>query len=439
MFGRVAELTRSERNKSQYETAARRSETKRKREVRTLNSTSITTARKAGAGQAIVLLLPAILVTMGAAALVPVIPQIHREFAHLPNVNLLTQLVLVIPSLFLVIFCPVMGWLGDRFGRRRLLLAGLALYAVVGVAPMGLQSISAILICRALVGVAEAAVLTLSTTMISDMFDGPERDRWLGFQAAIASASSVVIIAASGALAQFGWRAVFAIYLAALVMLVLVLATTWEPDRAARRAAGDVVVGQNKAIWKRLAAICAITLLASVTFFAVQLQAATAFERLGLVTPALMGMLIGFIAIGTPIGAVIFRFVNTRPTLVLLGVGFGAASIGLFGMGFAPTVVILTAALFIGQIGCGILLPTLLTAAVRGLGPEIRGRGIGIWQGTFSIGQFTSGVSFAMLVGHFGASPPAFAVLAWGAITAAGLAVAGYVFLNTRRAGPASR
>lgn len=56
----------------------------------------------------------------------------------------------------------------------------------------------------------------------------------------------------------------------------------------------------------------------------------------------------------------------------------------------------------------GIVPPTLLTWATRGLAFEIRGRGNGIWQGTFAVGQFLSGIIVTFLGETSGGLLPAF-------------------------------
>ena len=73
-------------------------------------------------------------------------------------------------------------------------------------------------------------------------------------------------------------------------------------------------------------------------------------------------------------------------------------------MGRASSLSVLIAAAFVNQIGCGALLPTLVTASMRLLPFEHRGRGAGIWQGTLASGQFLVGMSFPALTQATGGS-----------------------------------
>jgi hypothetical protein len=52
---------------------------------------------------------------------------------------------------------------------------------------------------------------------------------------------------------------------------------------------------------------------------------------------------------------------------------------------------------FVNQIGCGIVLPTMLVWATHDLAYAIRGRGTGLWTAAFAIGQFLSGMVVTLL------------------------------------------
>jgi MFS family permease len=358
------------------------------------------------------LLLPGILAVMAVIALAPNLPQLSQAFAGEPGARWLIPMIVTVPSLCLVLFSPLAGMLGDRFGRRRLLLWAMVVYSVVGCAPMLLDSLWAILVSRVFVGITEAAVLTLSTTLIGDYFKGAERDRWLGYQTAVASISSVALFAIAGALGQFGWRAPFAIYALPLLFVLLVMLFTWEPAPQEAEEAGQAGDSAPVFPWKRMGGICAITLVGSIMFYVVAIQASVALANVGLTDPKVIGGLTALSALGTPLGTILFRFITTWPIQRLLLLSFALIGVGLAGIGLAPSPGPLTASLFVAQVGCGVLLPSLLTWAVRGLPYAIRGKGVGVWQGVFSVGQFISTLLVVALTGALGGLPPVFYLLA---------------------------
>jgi len=74
--------------------------------------------------------------------------------------------------------------------------------------------------------------------------------------------------------------------------------------------------------------------------------------------------------------------------ITLLAIDFAVIGVGfaLMAASTSPTAYAWGAG--VQQIGCGLILPTLLVWATRGLAFEVRGRGTGVWQAAFAIGQF---------------------------------------------------
>ncbi len=136
------------------------------------------------------LLLPITLSTMAIVLLAPILPQLLADFSTVPAHEYWVPMILTIPALCVAVFSPIAGIAGDYFGRRPLLLVALALYGVLGIAPIFLSSLSAILVSRVGVGITEALIMVLTTTMIADFFTGPARDKWLAAQTACASLSA---------------------------------------------------------------------------------------------------------------------------------------------------------------------------------------------------------------------------------------------------------
>jgi MFS family permease len=87
------------------------------------------------------LLLPITLSTMAIVLLAPILPQLLAEFSAIPGYEFWVPMILTVPALCVALLSPVAGILGDRFGRRRLLLWSFVVYAVVGVLPVFLSSL----------------------------------------------------------------------------------------------------------------------------------------------------------------------------------------------------------------------------------------------------------------------------------------------------------
>jgi MFS family permease len=366
----------------------------------------------------IALLLPITLSTMAIVLLAPVLPGIIAEFSGVAGHDYWVPMILTIPALCIALFSTLAGALGDFFGRRRLLIASFLVYAVVGIAPVFLKDLTAILISRVGVGLAEALIMVLSTTMIGDYFHGAARDKWLAAQTAFASMSALIFFNVGGQLGAFGWRTPFWVYLSAILMLVLVLAFTWEPQGDSGDEADHAPHNASWAgfPWGRMLVILGITIYGAIFFYTVQIQSASGLAVLGITDPARAGFLTSIASVGVPLGTFIYSRVGRMPVQRLLMTEFALLAVGFLIMGRAGAPVGFIIGCFINQLGAGLLLPTLLVWAMSLLAFEVRGRGAGMWQSAFALGQFLSPVVVTFASQQTGGLQNAFAVLSGGAL-----------------------
>ena len=371
--------------------------------------------RKPGFMQGIMLLLPITMAVMGISVLTPVVHLLLEQFKDVPNHEyLVIGGVLTMPAIWVLLFSPVAGWMSDRLGRRALLLAAMVVYALLGTAPAFMSNLYAIILARAGVGICESVVMTVSTTMISDYFRGRARERWIASQTAVASLSAIGIIYLGGQLgAAYGWRGPFYLYLYSLPLAVAVAIFIWEPPHESIEPSTQQPGGPAYVVfpWARILGICALTLLASICFYTVITKNAEAFVSLGLSDPALIGKLTMLSSIGVPIGTLIYWGLARLQTGWLLLIDFALIGIGFLLMSRATQPDAYAWGSFVNQIGCGLVLPTMLVWATRGLAYSIRGRGNGLWQAAFAIGQFLSGMIVTLLSQHLGGLLPTFGIM----------------------------
>ncbi|WP_240501389.1 MFS transporter, partial [Streptomyces neyagawaensis] len=155
---------------------------------------------------------------LGAVLLAPVLPKLQELFRTVPDADVLVPLILTIPALTVALVAPLAGVLLDRLGRRIPLIVATVLYALFGTAPLWLESLGAIVASRALLGVAEAFVLTSCTTLIGDYYTGRARDRYLALQTVCATISATAFFILGGAMATTDWRAPFQLYAVGLLL-----------------------------------------------------------------------------------------------------------------------------------------------------------------------------------------------------------------------------
>ncbi|ARZ71048.1 MFS transporter [Streptomyces sp. HU2014] len=117
-----------------------------------------------------------------------------------------------------------MGSLGDRIGRKKLLLCGAVAFGAVSVLNAYATSPEMMIAARALLGVAGATLMPSTLALIRNLFHDPkERSLAIGIWGAMASAGAAVGPVVGGVLLQnFWWGSVFLINLPVMAVLVLV-------------------------------------------------------------------------------------------------------------------------------------------------------------------------------------------------------------------------
>ena len=168
-----------------------------------------------------VLVLPTILISMDLTVLHLAVPHLSSDLR--PTSTELLWIVDVYGFMIAGLLIP-MGALGDRIGRRRLLLIGGVAFALASALAAASSSPAMLIATRALLGVAGATLLPSTLALIRNMFADP-RERttavsmWMmGFMVG----GAIGPLAGGAILEWFDWRAVF--LLAVPVMLVLVAA-----------------------------------------------------------------------------------------------------------------------------------------------------------------------------------------------------------------------
>ncbi|MEU9291196.1 MFS transporter [Streptomyces sp. NPDC048275] len=117
-----------------------------------------------------------------------------------------------------------MGSLGDRIGRKKLLLVGATAFGLISVLNAYAKTPELMILARALLGVAGATLMPATLALIRNIFhDRRERSLAIGVWGAAASGGAAVGPMAGGFLLEhFWWGSVFLINLPVMVVLVLV-------------------------------------------------------------------------------------------------------------------------------------------------------------------------------------------------------------------------
>ncbi|MDT5036290.1 MAG: hypothetical protein QOE03_1475 [Micromonosporaceae bacterium] len=126
------------------------------------------------------------------------------------------------------------GVLGDRYGRRAVLLVGLALFGAASLVSSYAQDPGQLIAARALMGIGGAAVLPATLSIISNVFDPRERGRAIGIWAgSVGLAVAVGPVVGGLLLEHFWWGSVFLInvpiVIAGIIAAIVIVPESRDP------------------------------------------------------------------------------------------------------------------------------------------------------------------------------------------------------------------
>ena len=136
-----------------------------------------------------------------------------------------------------------MGSLGDRIGRKRILLIGATAFGAISVLNAYANSAEVMILARALLGVAGATLMPATLALIRNLFHDPrERSLAIGIWGAAASAGMAIGPIVGGVLLEsFWWGSVFLINLPVMAVLVVVGARLLPESRNPEPGPWDLV------------------------------------------------------------------------------------------------------------------------------------------------------------------------------------------------------
>ncbi|MFB6891062.1 MFS transporter [Kitasatospora sp. NPDC056327] len=186
-----------------------------------------------------VLLLPTLVLTMDMGVLFFAVPYISTTLAPSGTEQLW---IMDMYSFLLAGLLITMGALGDRIGRRRLLMAGAAGFAGASLLAAYADGAGQLIAARALLGVAGATVMPSTLALIRTMFHDPgQRQIALGAWGGILTAGATLGPVAGGLLLDhFWWGSVFLLALPVMALVLFTAPVLLPEYRSPRRGSFDL-------------------------------------------------------------------------------------------------------------------------------------------------------------------------------------------------------
>lgn len=227
------------------------------------------------------------------------------------------------------------GPISDRYGRRVVMLTGIALFALASLACLLASAVEQLIVARFVQALGGGAASVLARAVVRDVYSPTEAIRKLSLMAMVTAIAPLLApLLGSALLAGFGWRGTFA---AVLAWGLLSLAVVWRmlPETLPAERRGQLSLAAAFAAYGRLARdpVAIGLLLAGGMSFAAMFAYITAspfyFIALQKLSPAAYGALFAVNALGIFAANYInSRLVKSRGAAVMAGVGCASGFAG---------------------------------------------------------------------------------------------------------------
>ncbi|MDO3646963.1 MFS transporter [Nocardia mangyaensis] len=178
--------------------------------------------------------LAVILVTASMAALYTALPEIAADTGASQ-----AELTWIVDGYTLALACLVLpgGALGDRYGRRGVLIVGLIVFSIASAAPLLLDSPGWLIAARVMTGIGAALVMPSTLSLLTAGFPAERRGSAVGLWAGVAGVGAILGILGSGILLEsWSWVSIFVGMAVAGAMLSVAAFTLPESADTSRPA-----------------------------------------------------------------------------------------------------------------------------------------------------------------------------------------------------------
>lgn len=329
-----------------------------------------------------------LLTIMAPTAISPALAAIKDAFPGISATQ--AKLVLTLPTLVMMPMGLLSARLTTRFDKKKLLLIGMALFLVFGVAGGFVSNFKLLLLMRVLFGLGLGIMTPLSTSLIFDFApDTNKRSKLLGIQGASNQLGGLVFMSLSGILASISWRYSFLTYAFVIVSMILtfLFMPSIPPYKADEKSVGNM---KNKKMSKKILVLAFFAMMIFACYFVINTDLALFMdvERIGDAKEC--GYALSLMRIPAIIAGIMLAWIMrnlkdwTMPFATLI------MASGYLIIAYSHSYDILMIGCLIVGLGGGFALPPISLYLPRIVTPRQRTLGVAIIMSVAQLGQFIS-------------------------------------------------
>jgi MFS family permease len=290
-----------------------------------------------------------------------VLPKVASVFDQAPQSVALLIVAFTLPS---AILTPVLGVMGDRVGRKKVLVPSLLLFALAGVACGFARDFEWLLVLRFIQGAVAAALGAINVTLLGDLYRGSDRAAAMGYNASVLSIGTGIYPAIGGLLAIVGWYYPFFLPALAFPVAVMVVIVLDNPEPEVEGTLWEYMSGALRAVWHPQIVTLFVT---SVVTFVLIYGSYLAFypfflEEVFEASPIFIGAVMSATSITTALASFALGGLTSRfGSRTLVKTGFALYAVSMATIPFATSLWLLPVAVALFGVANGINIPSILT------------------------------------------------------------------------------
>lgn len=329
-----------------------------------------------------------LLTIMAPTAISPALAAIKEAFPDISATQ--AKLVLTLPTLVMMPIGLFSAKLTARIDKKKLLLTGMVLFLVFGVAGGFVSNFKLLLLMRVFFGLGLGIMTPLSTSLIFDFApDTSKRSKLLGIQGASNQLGGLIFMSLSGILASISWRYSFLTYAFVIVSIVLtsLFMPSIPPYKAKQRAAGNAV---EKKMSKKIFILAFFALMIFSCYFVINTDLALFMDVEHIGNARECGYALSLMRIPAIVAGILLAWImrNLKDWTMPFATVIMAA--GYLVIAYADSYGILMLGCLIVGLGGGFALPPISLYLPRIVTPRQRTFGVAIIMSVAQLGQFIS-------------------------------------------------
>ena len=287
-------------------------------------------------------------------AISPILEDLSRIFPSASELEI--QMLTSLPSLLIIPFVLLSGWLSQRGESLTLLAVGLAVFFASGVVCIFAKDIRLLIVASSIMGIGAGVAVPYSTGLVVRYFTGDSRVRQLGISSAVNNLSLVLATAVVGWITTRDWHMAFIVYLLPAVSMVMLLAL--RNAKAAPEPKESDQMRQTKISWMRLTGLSLLYFVITFTTLVITFYLSFLLEKYRFPQEFSSVMIsLFFLAIMLP-GFALNTIIRRLRSMTIF-VSLVAIVVGLLLVGTVPDIPLMTLGVILTGVGYGVLQPVI--------------------------------------------------------------------------------